>query len=165
MKLPDNEEVNSGHVTAVCFRGLWAIAFDFRRNLDRVRRRLDLAEKYFNAAMLSAGKGLTEPALESLWAAAELAVVAELGTLHEDVLLPARGAHRRRQKNFSGWVRLGNAPSGADQVLASLAAGRRVHRYGEQSSPPIPEEVEAAFSKVRELIDHARSRSADLTAG
>ena len=77
INLAKDDEPNAGHLTMMNIGGQWTIHFDFRRDKTYAKKLLVLAREFYATAIDSFGKGRLRPAVENLFAAAELAAKAE----------------------------------------------------------------------------------------
>lgn len=153
-RLPDDEDPNAAHLTAVQFGQQWVVGFDFTYNRDRAEQRLKAAREFLTAAEGAAANGLFRPAYECLFGALELAAEADL------ILVPTKPTkkHQERAKRFKEWVKLGNAPSGADVGLYRLAQRRADARYLGRPFAATKDDFDNEASIVRSQIEHARAR-------
>lgn len=145
---------DSGWVCFARIGDLQVVAFDFRRNRARARKLLDLAEEYAATARDAQRDERVGPAMENAFAAAELAVVAEMLVFVADNV-PRN--HEERRRWWADWTGLGNAPSEHGRTLSYLAARRHEARYGEGSVRTRAQHLEKLLTNVEEMIEHARS--------
>lgn len=131
-------------------------AFDFGRNRGQALRELDRADEFLELAGIGFEEGLLGPAAENLFAAAELAAVAQL-RLHDDEV-PRQHAERRR--SWRKWTELGNAPVEHSKALARLAALRSHARYAGAGRKPKGHLLCADLDVVAEMIAFARQQVA-----
>lgn len=134
------------------------IAFDCRRNRARARCLLERANEFACVARSAAQAGHSAAAVENAYAAAELAVTAELLTIDDD---PTKD-HQARRRWFAGWTRLGNAPPDHGRALAALAKRRAAARYGEGSVKIRKPYLDQLVTTVEAMIAHAGARVADM---
>lgn len=127
--VPHDIDPDAGWIGFTLFRDAYTIAFDFRRNRARAARRIERAAEFLATARLAMENHLKAPAVENLYAAAELVVVAQMGTLEDK---PPK-SHEQRRRWFARWTRLGNAPSDHGRALADLARYRASARYTDGS--------------------------------
>lgn len=156
---PDGIDPNTGWV---CFAQIGTdiiIAFDFRRNRERATGLIGRAKEFCRAARLSQSDGLVAPALDAAYAAAELAVIAQM-LLHQDD--PPRG-HPERRRWFKGWSELGNAPAAHSRALSELSRHRRRARYAEGTIRLGHETVDVLLTTVEAMVEHAASRTSRLS--
>jgi len=88
--------------------------------------------------------------VENLYAAAELVVVAQMGTLDDE---PPK-SHQERRRWFSGWTKLGNAPSDHSRALADLARYRASARYADGSLRVRDVHLARLADQVADMIEH-----------
>jgi hypothetical protein len=127
--VPRDIDPNAGWVGFILFRNAYTIAFDFRRNRAEATKKLERAKEFLEAAGLTIEAHLKAPAIDALYAAAELAVDDQRMMLHDQRLKD----HQERRRWFSKWTKLGNAPSDHGRALADLARYRGRARYSEGS--------------------------------
>ena len=84
-----------------------ARGFDFRRNRHTAQLLIERGQEFLEAAASSFDKGHLGPAIENSYAAAELAVKAEM---YLSIDSPT-SKHWERINWWNEWVRLGNAPA------------------------------------------------------
>jgi HEPN domain-containing protein len=140
----------------VCFArvaGNTYVAFDFRRNREKARRMLDRAEEFLAAARQAWEAGRKAVAVDSGYAAAELAVTAQMLLMQDS---PVRD-HQARRKWWSDWTKLGNAPTEQGRAFADLAARRGPARYADGSLRIRPAHLQHLLEVVEGTITHARS--------
>ena len=103
------------------------ITFDLRRNRSRAEDRLDRAREYLASASDDVQKDRLGPAVDSCWAAAELASDAHMLVFdHSD----GRPQHDEKRKWMRGWSELGNVPIEHSRCLSELGKFRSRARYG-----------------------------------
>jgi len=136
------------------------ISFDFRRNRARAGAMMLLARDFLATARLARNETLLRPAVENLYAAAELAVVAQM-YLQDDY--PTR-SHLQRRRQWRKWTELGNAPEVHSRCLARLARARASARYAEGRLRIKNAEVEVLAEVVAEMIDLAEANIGDPAA-
>ena len=132
-----------------------SMGFDFRRNRERATRLVALGDEYLAVAAAAADRSLLGPAIENAFAAAELAVKAEMHLIGDD---PSRGRHRRRQRHWSQWATLGNVAKSHADTLAALGGARASARYGDGKLSMHSADVRAHLSVVAEMLRHAIER-------
>ncbi len=108
---PAEIDPDAGWVCFARIAGRSCVAFDFRRNREKARRKLERAEEFLAQARAAIEGGRMAPGVDAAHAAAELAVTAEMLLIDD----PPRD-HPARRRWFANWTKLGNAPT--DQGLA-----------------------------------------------
>lgn len=147
----------------VCFVRLGTevyISFDLRRNRREAERLLDRGDEFAAAARDALEAGRRAVAVDNAFAAAELAVSAQMLVFGSDER-PKKGRpprpHDERIKWFKGWTKLGNAPTEQGIALADLARFRGAARYG-KAVPIRPAYLSHLVEVVDEMLIFARSR-------
>lgn len=144
---------DSGWVCFARIGDIQVVGFDFRRNRARAGKLLNLAQQYAATARDAQTGQRVGPAMENAFAAAELAVVAEMLVFIAD---DVPKDHEERRRWWSEWTGLGNAPSEHGRTLSYLAARRHEARYGEGSVRTREQHLERLLTNVEEMIEHAR---------
>ncbi len=155
MRLTDEEDPNSGHLTMMRVRGNWHIHFDFRRDRARAQEHLDRASDFLEAAKDSFSANRLAPAVDNLFSAAELAARAELMVCGFYPEKPQK-THPSTKSWYNRWTNLGNAPVESSAVLNKLADLRPKARYVEGQLPTGSHHE--ALQAVGRMIEHARTR-------
>lgn len=154
IRLMKDDEPDAGHLTMMNIGGQWYIHFDFRRDKSHAADLLQRAREFYGTAKAGFQRGWLGPAVENLFAAAELAAKAELLVInfypHEKA--KDHGAIRGR---YAKYANLGNAPIEGNTALNKLSRLRPAARYaeGDLHIEPCPELVEA----VAQMIAHAEA--------
>lgn len=136
------------------------VAFDFRRNRRRAHALLARGREFQGAAQWALSQAALGPAIDSAFAAAELAVTAQLLVFNHRA--PRR--HSARQAQWSGWTNLGNAPEGHARALAALGAARPAARYGEGPLPLSATQIGELIAQTGEMLDYAEAQVGKLHA-
>jgi len=152
---PANVDGNAGWITFAKFGNEITIAFDFRRNRQTATLLVERAAEFAEAAAGSLSRAHLGPAIENAFAAAELAVKAQMFLMDDKPTTK----HHERVAWWTEWERLGNAPAGASQVLLLLFKERGASRYGDGPISMDLNDVRKALDAVREMINFARARS------
>ncbi len=157
--LPDNL-MDHGHFTIIN-RGVdWRIYFNFLTGRAKAKDRLVNASHFLEAARESVGKGHAGPAVENLFAAAELASKATL-IMNRDPAGDAR-THSRVSSAINLYSRTGNIDRAFIELFNKLGQQRPNARYGDtESRPPAPSDEDLEL--VSAVIDHALRRAAKST--
>ncbi|MEX1195742.1 MAG: HEPN domain-containing protein [Dehalococcoidia bacterium] len=153
-RLAPDDDPNAGHLTMVRFGDRWVTHFDFTYNRERAQNHLQASREFLNAARSALRDGMVRPACDTLFAAIELAVKAEM-------LLSPRGEtkrHREWLRRFTEWTRLGNAPAASQEVLSKLSHLRTAARYLQGELDIDPGTLEDYASKIESQITHVQSR-------
>jgi hypothetical protein len=150
--VPRDIDPDAGWIGFILFKDVYTIAFDFRRNKAKAARRMERATEFLATARLALDNHLKAPAVENLYAAAELVVVAQMGTLDDDE--PPK-SHQERRRWFAGWTKVGNAPSDHGRALADLAGYRAAARYADGSLRVRDVHLARLADKVADMIAHA----------
>jgi HEPN domain-containing protein len=151
---PANVDGNAGWITFAKIGNEITIAFDFRRNRQTASLLVERAAEFAEAAEGSLVLGHLGPAIENAFAAAELAVKAEMFLIEDQPTTK----HPERVAWWTEWERLGNAPPGASRVLRELYSERGASRYGDRPISMPHDHVRSAIVAVRQIIGLARAR-------
>ena len=154
---PLDVDGNSGWIAFAKIGNEITIAFDFRRNRQTATLLVERATEFAVAAEGSLAQGHLGPAIENAFAAAELAVKAEMFLIEDKPTTK----HPERVAWWTEWERLGNAPPGAARVLRELYNERGPSRYGDRPIAMAPDDVREALEGVRQMIEHTRARCAE----
>jgi hypothetical protein len=155
--VPQDLDPDAGWIGFVVFKGVYFIEFDFRRNRARAAKKLERANEYLAGARLLMEAELRAPAVDALWAAAELAVIAQMLMMEDR---PIRD-HQERRRWFTSWTRLGNAPSDHGYALADLASRRAAARYADRSLRVRDIHLDRLANQVADMIEYAKQMIAD----
>lgn len=151
---PHNVDPNAGWIVFAMVGTTSIVSFDFRRNLAAAAELLLLADQYLDVARDALSKASVGPALENAYAAAELAVRAQMLTIDDNP--PA--AHRPRQEWWEQWVAHGNSPAEHGPILSTLAAARPAGRYGEGLLTLPADQAAGMVDHVADMVATARGR-------
>lgn len=154
VKLTDDEDPNSGHMTGLNLAGQWIISFDLRRDKGYSRQLLRSAREFFGSANLCLERNLLGPAVDDLHAAAELAAKADLLMVG---FYPYENPkdHGALTSRYAKWTKLGNAPAAANSALSRLKRERAAARYGEGQLKT--KDIYGLMKSVDALITHVES--------
>ncbi len=157
---PAEIDPDAGWVCFARIAGRSYVAFDFRRNREKARRKLERAEEFLAQARAAIEAGRMAPAVDAAHAAAELALTAQM-LLIDDA--PPRD-HPARRRWFANWTKLGNAPTDQGFAFAYLSARRGAARYADVALKTRPAHLRKMLDAVEEAIGHARARVGDRMA-
>jgi HEPN domain-containing protein len=149
---PAEVDPNAGWIALAKLGDEVVIAFDFRRNRQTAMVLVERADEFEDSARTSLSKGHLGPAIESGFAAMELAVKAEIYLIEDS---PSK-VHQKRVTWWSRWVELGNAPGESDAILERLYREREASRYADRPISMSVEDVMTALRHVHAVIEHAR---------
>jgi HEPN domain-containing protein len=136
------------------------LAFDFRRNKEKARNLVGLAEQFFASATEAVEKDRVPVAIDAIHTTAELAVTALMYLTMEQPGSKGRrsGLHAARTNWLDTYSKLGNLPEDHSYALRRLSNLRPSARYG---NPPLQlkeGELLKLVQSVKELLDVARDR-------
>ncbi|MEX2459512.1 MAG: HEPN domain-containing protein [Actinomycetota bacterium] len=154
---PTEVDPDAGWVCFARIANRTYVAFDFRRNREKARRKLARAQEYLAEARSALEAGRLAPAVDAGHAAAELAVTAQM-LLIDDA--PPRD-HPARRRWFADWTKLGNAPKEHGHAFAYLSARRGPARYADVTLKVKRAHLSKMLDIVEETIGHARARVGD----
>ena len=153
---PAELDPNAGWIALARIGDQLIVSFDFRRNRGTAAMLLERAREFSVAALASVDRGHLGPAIENSFAAAELAVKAEMYLMDDSPTT----VHRRRVAWWEQWVGLGNAPPNLASILDRLYCERGAARYGDADITMSAEDVRLALANVTAIIDHGTIRAA-----
>ena len=153
---PAEIDPNAGWVALARIGAELIVSFDFRRNRGTASTLIARAREFSEAALASLDRGHLGPAIENGFAAAELAVKAEMYLMEDSPTT----VHRRRVAWWEQWVGLGNAPRNLAPILDRLYGERSAARYGDMDIGMSVDDVRLALGSVAAIIDHATVRCA-----
>jgi HEPN domain-containing protein len=155
--VPSDIDPNAAWIALAKIGDEIVVAFDFRRNRQTATSLVLRATEFAAAAEGSLEKGHLGPAIENGFAAAELAVKAEMFLIDDN---PTQ-VHHERVAWWSEWEKLGNAPPGSAEILQRLYDERAASRYGDADISMSADDVRSALRDVARTIDLAQARSAE----
>jgi hypothetical protein len=132
------------------------LRFDFRQFRGSSAERIDRAAQFLETARDAGRRGLLAPAVENLWAAAELGATAHLLLLYGEHAQTRD--HARRERLFENMTETGNAPAEHAETLARLRELRGSARYADEPLAVSHEELHGMVTVVEALITQARAR-------
>jgi len=138
IELPEDDDPNAGHLTILKFKGKWTLVFDFRYNKKMARERLDAAGQFYESAKLNYERGLMRPAIENLFAAAEL-------------LATAQQHHTGTINRYTAFVDIGNYKVEHTETLLELKTLRTEARYLEKDFLITPIDIEKYLNVVNDM--------------
>lgn len=153
---PAEIDPNAGWIALARIGNELIVSFDFRRNRGTAVTLICRAREFSEAAFASIDRGHLGSAIENGFAAAELAVKAQMYLMDDSPTT----VHHRRVAWWEQWVGLGNAPPNLGPLLDRLYSQRGAGRYGDADITMSAEEVRSALAKVAEIIEHGEARSA-----
>ncbi len=152
VKLIDNRDKNSGHVTLINSPKGWVMAFDFIYNKSQIAEYVAAAKEFFEAAEFSFSKGNIRPVFENCFAAAELCVHAILLALPTKVI--TEKTHDATLTGVEAWAKLGNIDAKYVNTLKLLNMMRKSARYM-SSTEFKKQDHKKLLNEVSELITFA----------
>lgn len=155
--VPANIDENAGWIALAKIGDQIIIGFDFRRNRRKAALLVSRAGEFAAVAQNALANGFLGPAIETAFAAAELAVKAQMFLMQDK---PTH-VHRERVTWWSGWEKLGNTPPGTAVVLQQLYRERGSARYGDRPISLAEDEIRTALEVVATIIELARIRNAE----
>lgn len=155
--VPENVDPDAAWVAYAAIGDEVIISFDFRYNRARAQSVLPRAREFAALAELALKQGHLAVAVENAYAAAELAVTAQMRL----VALQPRHDHTLKRRWFANWTRLGNSPAEHGRTLARLAAAHHSARYADGALRMRRAQVTTALGAVREMVDYVAARAAE----
>jgi hypothetical protein len=135
------------------------VAFDFRRYRGTAKRLLALARQYLDTAYAAQSGGLAGPAIENAYAAAELAVKAQMLLYLAPAKLVTR--HDGRRDWITQWAAFGNAPPEHSSTLAQLGRLHPPARYGDSELEITSPDLAGILEAARQMVTHAEAAADD----
>jgi len=155
-----NDLLDHGHFTIINRGETWGMYFNFLTGRAKAKDRLVNASHFLAAARESIAKEHPGPAVENLFAAAELASKAML-ILNRDPAGDAR-THGRVSSAINLYSRTGNIDRAFVELFNKLSQQRPNARYGDAESRPLPPSNED-LELVSAVIEHGMVRTAKAT--
>lgn len=154
MELPDSEDPNCGHFTAIALRGMWYFAFDCVYNKGRGRELLGIGAEFLESASEALRKNHFRAFGDTLFSAAEIAAnVVLLATPRpREKPYPRHGVIHSR---FNQFAKLGNVDRDERASFNKLAELRRKARYGTGALRINSAEASKLLNDVRKLFERA----------
>ncbi len=154
VELPETEDPNCGHFTAIQLRGLWYFGFDFIYNKGRARDLLAIGREFLEMASEALPKGRFRAFVDNLFSAAEIAanVVLVVTPRPKDKPYPSHGVIHSR---FNQFAKLGNVDAEERASFNKLAELRGRARYGSGALQLSSEQAEKLLANVRKLFERA----------
>ncbi len=134
-------------------------AFDFRRYRGTAKRLLALAREYLETAHAAQSRELVGPTIENAYAAAELAVKAQMLLYRAPERLVT--GHKGRRDWIAQWAALGNAPSEHGSTLGQLGRLRPPARYGDTELEIDLADLAEILEAVEQMVTHAQAEASD----
>lgn len=153
---PAEIDPNAGWIALARIGNELIVSFDFRRNRGTATTLLARAREFCAAALASLDTGYLGPAIENGFAAAELAVKAQMYLMDDSPTT----VHHRRVAWWEQWVVLGNAAPNLGPLLDRLYSERGAARYGDTAITMSADDVRLALANVSEIIEPAGANSA-----
>ena len=153
---PGSLDPNAGWIGFTTVGDQRWLMFDFRRNRETARVELRRAKEFLAIARLSLGSSIPV-ALENAFAAAELAVTAEMHLMHDR---PTK-VHPEKRRWYKQWSELGNAPEAGSRALAELGKHRSRARYATGPVQIDAQRVAELVEAVEDLVDHVEQAVGD----
>ena len=151
---PDAVDEDAGWVLFTRIGSQMYVAFDFRRNRAKAARLIATAREFWATARDALARSALAPAITNAYAAAELAVKAQM------VLLAiARRSHTGRERWIAQWARLGNVPVAHSSTLGRLAELQGRARYGDAELEASVDEVVGLIQATEQMIVTAESEA------
>jgi hypothetical protein len=88
------DDENAGHITIVPHQGVWALAFDFRRNAAHIAEHAERARQFLDTAAWARQERKVAPFVDNLFSATELMAKALLIWMPDETLLTERATVR-----------------------------------------------------------------------
>lgn len=144
-------ELDCGHVTGLQMAsGRWFLAFNFLRGRARAKDIVDRAEQFLETAEFCIGRGLSGPAVDNLFSAAELLAKAYL-IMH---MSPAatRRTHSSIASALNAEGRLRNVPADFVRLFNQLSNLRDSARYSAGSEVTVPDGAAQLITRTVEWL-------------
>jgi len=155
MELPETEDPDCGHFTAIQLRGLWYLSFDFVYNKGRARALLSIGREFLSAASDALKRGDMHAFIDTLFSAAEIAanvLIFVVSPEKERNPYPSHGAIHSRLNQYA---KLGNIDQEHRGSFNKLADLRSKARYGKIKIELYNSEAEKLLRDTKGLIDQA----------
>jgi hypothetical protein len=108
LRLTNEDDPNSGHVTMLMIDNKWVLAFDFLYDKALSLKHINTAKQFIEAAERSFEKKHWSPFVDNLFSAAELLAKAKLLGLWSDSKFRINSNHKAVQSRFNQFAHMGN---------------------------------------------------------
>lgn len=163
LKLPDDEDPDCGHVTAVRIGTHWYLAFDARYNKGHARRHLAAASEFLEAARFAQSRRLWRACVHNLFGAAELAAKALLLSRPDPATLGAK-SHTFVHSRYNIEAKHGNVQADHRRAFNTLFNWWQDARYPESDFNVDPKVIDELLEAVsRQIATYANGCEASAS--
>lgn len=155
IKLTEEDDPDSGHVTMMQFRGNWIIHFNFRYYKSRLQYFLRAAEEFLLSARTNKKENLTRPFIDNIFSAIEMMAVCQLYNRAGNKFQKKR-SHRLVQRKYNDVTRLGNFKPEYKEVLNKLAGLRDGARYIKRDFKLSDKDAEEYLSVAEDMMEYTK---------
>lgn len=152
IRLTDEDDPNSAHVTMLHFKGKWVIHFDFRYNKAEAKKRYEAAKEFYEIAENCFHNKYWRPFVDNLFSSTELFVTSQLLVLS----LIKRMTHNSIQMQYNSFIDIGNYKVEHKQIFNRLRGLRDAGRYFNQQFTIDPNEGKEMLETVKDLADYTK---------
>jgi hypothetical protein len=157
----EDDELDSGHFTMFFTGSGWSLSFDFRSGRPKCIELIEKALTFLAATRLSVEKGLAEPAIDSLFTAAELVAKTRLILSHEKA--DEWTSHKATATRINLMARMGNVSGAFRDLFNRLSKERNPAKYatGYEAAVPSWDDVDVVENMARALQESVKPRRPD----
>jgi hypothetical protein len=153
--LPDDDEPDAGHATAVLWGDQWVFSFDFRYNKGLARQTLDAAEEFLETAMAAIDSANTRAAIDNLFSAVELTARADLLQI-PDPEVREKSTHSAIKSRVNRFSVHGRIDEQQREVFNLLAGLRKPARYLKGEIDLATDDLLEVFEAIQKWIAQVR---------
>jgi hypothetical protein len=161
----EDDELDSGHFTMFFTGSGWILSFDFRSGRHKCAALIEKALTFLAATRMSVEKGLAEPAIDSLFTAAELVAKTRLILDHEKA--DAWTSHKATATRINLMARMGNISGAFRDLFNRLSKDRNPAKYatGYEAVLPSWDDVNVVENMALALQESVKPRRPDDSVG
>lgn len=159
----EDDELDSGHFTMFFTGAGWFVSFDFRSGRQKCIALIEKALRFLTITRLSVEKQLAEPAIDTLFTAAELVAKTRLILDHEKA--DEWTSHKATATRINLLARLGNVSGAFRDLFNKLSRERNAAKYatGYEAVPPTWDDIDIVESMARGLLESVKPKRPDST--
>lgn len=152
IRLTDEDDPNSAHVTMLYFKGKWVFHVDFRYNKSEAKKRYEAGKEFYELAKTSYSNGYWRAFVDNLFSSAELFVTSQLLVLS----LIKKMRHKSIQMEYNSFINMGNQKVEHKKVFNKLSGLRTAGRYFNQSFTLTSDDAKEMLRTVEDLAEYTK---------
>jgi HEPN domain-containing protein len=150
IRIPEDVDPDSGHITVIKLMDNWILSFDFIYNKEFSKKHIENGNQFLDLAKIALSKKYWGAFIDNLFSAAELFVKALL-LFHPDPRLRTKDTHKLIHSRYNRFANLGNVPVEQKNVFNKLTSARRDARYLKSELQISENEAEYYLNIVNEM--------------